>query len=929
MLRFRLGVYSEIVYTLKSMNLVISTIKEHIANQSVHFVFPSQTAAGLWAGKTCTLGIARSLAADRFLAWDRFKEEAVREKDAKTASPASSITRKLFAEALIRKNAQTPFLKSLIPPQYAQGGGIFVPFIARLLPSLYSWEKLMKSRAPDTAMDAEDQDYALVKKEYASFLERFCLFEPSWEELSLSESNKRYVIFFPELIEDFSEYDALLPAPRFIRVKAELVPAPSALLLFQSAREEIRSTVMEIQRLHEEEGFPYEEMAVSVPELDEIEPWLQLELSLRHIPFTRRAGKKLGESGVGRFFSLLSEASIFSFNSLKALLLNDHIPWKEREKNKALVSFGIKYNCVKGYVQDGKSVDIWEEAFKEAYKDGERDLLPYYRELKKGILAITGSRNFNELRKYYFSFRGTLLDMEKISEEDNAVLSRCIEELGILIELEEKFNDPALAPASPFSFFLSCLGEREYVLANQLPGVNIFKWRVAAASPFSCHFVLNASQSAASVLYQPMKFLRQDKRKTLGLEDKDATGAFFKLCDTGEYEGFASRTRISASYKTFSGWAIPHSFFAQNKSNSNGSDTYYQHDPYIAERRLWRTEKNEGAVLQKIFPLQKHSYGLWEDALIQKENHFSFFTFPVSESSIRELLTSVILGKDGFLTVTATGDLNEYFNCTLKWLYKRILGIGEFSLEASLLDDISLGILYHRILEKLFDKIKNEDVSFNSVRLDIYKSWAMGITKAAIKEEPAFKGPLAVPLVSPQAAGMSKKIAALLDIEAKLFDKYKVVELELPVEFKTGELLIRGIIDRVSVSPEGEPVIVDYKTNFLPDQTGINDLQEVPLSEFQMPLYIKLYEEKSGGLAHSAFFYSINSRKIKVVVGENTSGRSKTLSREEYTPFLEALEQQIEEFAQKVKALDFVPREIHFRDCLACMYKTICRSTLK
>jgi len=541
------------------VNTVIHTIKEHISDRNSYFVFPSQTAASLWARKTCTLGIVRSVAANRFLAWDRFKEEVVKKKETKR-KPASNLIRKLFAEALARKNSETPFLKSIIPPEHAKGGRVFAPFISRLLPSLVLWEKLA---ANTQVPDAEDEDYAFIKKEYSALLERHSLFEPSWEETKIQASEARYAIFFPELIEDFAEYDALLAAPQFFRITEDSVapqsPGGQNLVFYRSAREEIRSAVLELRRLHEEDGIPYEDMAVSVPELEEMEPTLLLEFSLRHIPFVRRAGKKLGESGAGRLFTLVNECAVsrFSFGSLKSLILNDHIPWKEREKNRALVNFGIKYNCVSGYIQDGKAVDIWEEAFREGYNDGGKDLQPYYRELKKRVLSLAGAESFADIRKHYFAFRRDFLDMEKFSPEDDAVLSRCIAELSTLIDLEEMFNEPSLVPASPLGFFLSCLGETEYVRASGKSGINIFKWRVAAASPFACHFVLNASQSAASVLYQPMKFLRQDKRKALGLEDRDASDSFFKL-------SFAER--ISASAQTFSGWAIPHSFFAQGKT---------------------------------------------------------------------------------------------------------------------------------------------------------------------------------------------------------------------------------------------------------------------------------------------------------------------------------------------------------------------------
>jgi RecB family exonuclease len=953
------------------LNAVISVLREHIANQDARFVFPSQTAAGLWARKTCTLGIARSVAANRFLAWDRFKEEVFGERDAERA-PASSALRKLFADALVRKNAKAvleagdaspgggpgtaegfPF-KALIPADYARGGGTFAPFIARFLPSLARWEKLAgkASGAKGIAPDAEDLDYGLVRKEYAAFLDTYGYFEPSWEEVKLRETGACYVLFFPELIEDFDEYDGLLDTPQFIRIRAETSAPPreEKLVSYKSAREEIRSAVVEMERLHKEEGFPYEDMAVSVPGLEEVEPYLLKELSLRHIPAARRAGKPLGGTGAGRLFSLINEcaASRFSFNSLKALILDAHIPWKDRKKNKGLVRFGIEFNCVSAYAQDGAAVDIWEEAFREAggesgWRGTARELGPYYRELKKRVLALAGSSGFAGIRKSYFAFRGAFLDMNAVSGDDDAVLSRCVEELGSLIELEEKLNNPELVPASPYAFFLSCLNETEYVKAGRKPGVNIFRWRVAAASPFCCHFVLNASQSAASVLYQPMKFLRQDKRKRLGFEDRDATGAFFVLCGTGEDDCFKSRTRISASAQTFSGWAIPHCFFAQNMTEDapeyppDGHPTdIYPMDPYAEERRFWRAAETSGGELRALYPLQKESFNLWKDALVRKENSFSFFDFPVPADKypsepVRELLETAVLGADGFLTVTPTNDLNVYYKCPLFWLYERILKIREFLLEAALLDETSLGRLYHKILEELFARIKAEDETFKAGRLGVYKRWALDITESVIKEEKAFKGPLAVPLVSPQAAGMAKKLAGILSLEAKNFDGYTIAELELPVRLKTGGLLIKGVIDRVSVSPAGEPVIIDYKTGDPPKQTAPDKPEESPLSEFQMPLYIRLLEEMSAAegresVVRGALFYSINGCAVKAVVGEKAGGRSKAPGREEYSPYLAAAEKQIEEFGNKVKALDFTPREVHAADCFACIYKTVCRT---
>jgi hypothetical protein len=118
----------------------------------------------------------------------------------------------------------------------------------------------------------------------------------------------------------------------------------------------------------------------------------------------------------------------------------------------------------------------------------------------------------------------------------------------------------------------------------------------------------------------------------------------------------------------------------------------------------------------------------------------------------------------------------------------------------------------------------------------------------------------------------------------------------------------------------------------LKDKT-LDELEKILLSEFQMPLYIKLYEKEAGSRREDsarvkgAYFYSINGKRIKTVMGESAGGRTSALSRDEYSAVLDAAEKQIEEFGKKVKALDFIPREVKFADCFDCMYKTACRKT--
>jgi hypothetical protein len=178
------------------MNTIINVIKAEIKNQASCFVFPSETASSTWTRKACLLSGQRSIAAGRFLAWDRFKETVIR-ADFRDKKPVSSILRKLFAESLVRKNASEKFFRTLVPPRFAEEGGIFTEQIASCLSSLALWEDLSRGTR-GYLPDEEDGDFAILKKEYAAFLEEKNLFEPSWVKPPFKDRRRAYYIFFPK-----------------------------------------------------------------------------------------------------------------------------------------------------------------------------------------------------------------------------------------------------------------------------------------------------------------------------------------------------------------------------------------------------------------------------------------------------------------------------------------------------------------------------------------------------------------------------------------------------------------------------------------------------------------------------------------------------------------------------------------------------------
>jgi hypothetical protein len=930
------------------MKAVSEIIKKEISRREVRFVFPSETAASLWAQKTCELGIARSVARNRFIAWDRFKEDAVR-TEAQDRTPVSAVVRKLFVETLIRKNAEAavrqknggevsrealPFL-SVIPVEYAPGGAVFAASIAAALPGLGLWETLTaKSGYTPRGEDSrEDRDYSLLKKEYAGFLDSHRLFEPSWEKPPLRDRGHEYYIFFPEAIEDYGEYKNILEKEASIHiVPIEIEAVPRELYLYDSIRSEIRSAVLEIRRIHEEEGTAYEEMAISAPELETLEPYLLRELDLYNIPYHRRTGSPLGSRGVGRLFSLIGGCGNekYSFSSLKSLLLNEHIPWKDPQKNKELILFGIANNCVSSYYEKNRFYDVWDKAFKMSRR--EELLYNYYKTLRGSLDAVLGAKSFSGLRKYYFAFREMLLSPERCSGENNRILARCIEELSALIQLEEEFPD--CIPPGPFHFFLSLLDDIQYVSQQKHSGVNIFPYRVAAASPFSCHFVLNASQSAATVLYRPLKHLRQDKRNRLQIADHDASRDFFRLYRQ-DISGRPVRLRISASSRTLSGSAIPHSYFADSVQAASAP----VNDPFLEEKAWWSNVTNAITFPGRIFSIQKKGFERWNAlAAAAGQGGFNMFTASFSEKDrAAELLKKHILeiqwgapaeGGKSRLRVSAT-DLNKFFYCPLVWVFEKIFGIYRFSLEAELLDERSLGSLYHEILRNLFSQIREKDGLFDPGHIADYRTWVRECVHEAALHYPAFQGPLAAPLITAQEKAISKKLIKMLETESRYFPGYGISGLEetmeLVVGLEKGTALLNGKIDRISLVPEGDPVIIDYKTGGFPSKTACTFNEETGLTEFQMPVYIRLYEGLHPNMqVVGAYYISIYKNDLGAVVGK--AGGKKGYVRGEYQQTIDMIDSYIEEFARRLDRLNFSPESTQLGGCYECSYRNICRS---
>ncbi|GHV82835.1 hypothetical protein AGMMS50212_01750 [Spirochaetia bacterium] len=898
------------------MNEIYEKIKDEIQNRQTYFVFPTQNDARQWARKCCIL--CKTVPLNRFIAFDKFKEQIVSDPNHKKKNVTQEL-RLYYTYDFIRRNAEAVKaieenkkpenglpLRSIIPHRYAAQGTIFASSIAAFLPSLNYWES--KMRFSSIEFDDEDNDYSVIKNDYNNFLNKNNYFESSWEKINIAGTEKKYIIFCPELIEEWTLYKHNLTGFESIieTVSLKAKQKTPALYLFDSSRAELRALILRIRALHEKKNIDFEDMALSVTGIETYEPYIQREFKLYNVPLHSHYGKPLADYEIGRFFSLISDCvnSRWTFDSVKALLCDAFIPWKDSAANHALVNFGVQNNCVCGYFKENKYIDVWEKSLQD-----ERcyELHHYYTELKRKAAAIVKSAAFKELGVHFFDFRRTFFTVEVVSKETDAVLSRCIDELYSLIEIEKKF--PNLKIESPFSFFLSLLKKKQYVPIRPEIGVNLFDYKIAAASPFNYHFILNVNQNNASVIYSPLKFINPEKRSLLKIDDIPAMADFFNSYSASS---LMEDVYISAASHTFSLWSIPHSFF----TGSTIKIDKLEEDSFSLEKSWWA----DGVVFpQTLFPVQKDGYQNWKRILQLKNNNNNLKDNTLYKKGIMDSENGSSLIK-----VSAT-DLNKFFTCPKSWFYERICKIEKTYMEARLADDAALGNVYHKILKDLFEYIKSKDSVFKSGNIEAYKSYAAAITKEYYTDKKNISTALIEPFFVPLTKKIIKTITEYLKVECAEFDNYAVDNLEYRISYEQYGMIFIGFIDRISISPLGEPLIVDYKSGKTPSKSSCIVDETGSLNDFQIAMYVKLYESASGKKIKYASFIDLRKKKPVFIIADDKY--KKAIGREDFEKTLCALDNSSSIYRNSIVSADISDVGVTFKTCGDCIYKYICRHT--
>lgn len=121
------------------------------------------------------------------------------------------------------------------------------------------------------------------------------------------------------------------------------------------------------------------------------------------------------------------------------------------------------------------------------------------------------------------------------------------------------------------------------------------------------------------------------------------------------------------------------------------------------------------------------------------------------------------------------------------------------------------GTLVHRALESLFWEHDRGERTPGAARTSLHTAWAK------LQTDPEFLGlGLSEAQQDEFLSDADELVAAYFRLEDP--NDIRTVGVELTLEAEVGGLLLRGIVDRLDVTPDGEFVVVDYKTGRVPSE---------------------------------------------------------------------------------------------------------------
>ena len=214
---------------------------------------------------------------------------------------------------------------------------------------------------------------------------------------------------------------------------------------------------------------------------------------------------------------------------------------------------------------------------------------------------------------------------------------------------------------------------------------------------------------------------------------------------------------------------------------------------------------------------------------------------PSGDPTPYALTNSAAIDAIGSREVWSATSIERYLRCPMAWLVDRFINPEELEADG---DQLVFGVTMHTILQRLFERLKDESVVVNAEGLDR----ALEILDEEVNDLPVIYGDVVNERI--QRRRLRSSAAAYLQRAVDAGSEFVPTHFEFSFGFDDrpaadlGDgLLIRGTIDRVDVLGN-EALIIDYKSGAI----GSNYGQKAWLREnlIQLGLYVLAYRAAGG-----------------------------------------------------------------------------------
>jgi hypothetical protein len=861
----------------------------------------------------------KAVLSDRFLSWDRFKEKTFALN--MNFTPVNKHIRTLFASSLLEENKKNGDLfKGIIRPEYSEGSNSFLSWITSVLTEVKSFrENRLLMDIPLSEGVRDDLDF--LYKRYMKFLDDREMFEPSWVQAKIEDIGENYFLFFPDVIDDFKEFASDLEKSSVVHIINTVNKPLTTIEHYNSSTAELKSLLGKIGLLMDK-GVRVQDIAITLPDMKGWRVPLEAEASLRSIPLDFRQGKSLSEYPGGKLFQIIlgCEKSGFSISSMKQMLLNRLLPWKDREIAGRLFHFGMDHHCFRNYRLRGREIDVWENTL---VKSKESELLEFYQRLKSGIKKISSGKNFTEIKSSVQMFISIFLDTSFWRPGTLREFQFCLNTLNDLEDASVKAGD--LEYGTPCDIWLSAIDDRIYVKRSETTGVNIFPYRVAAGASWSWHFVPGLSQDAVSVVKSKYMFLKDNQRKLLSGLESDFTDPFLDL-----YNVSVENIIFSFSMDSFSGPALPPSRFVLEKAIElvEGNSGTVE-DEYRTELGYWL---GENSLPIRIFSVMKKGADFSVMSAL-KQKSIDYTKDIISNTMLQKSVTSKLINERGNLHISPSS-LDQFTTCPYLFLFQRGLDVSEGDYKEVFIDHPVFGQIIHDCFDRFFKYVDGSSSEFSLSLLAEYKIEINSIVDSVFNRYAALGKDFIAPAWKYCREFTRNKLVSFIEVEAVQFPGFRLAAAEKKYTYllkaaspsskrsarpgKDRKIELSGRIDRVSFKGD-KTAIIDYKKKNHLKKADMKPNVNGP-STFQIPFYTYLVEQ-SGLKVSSASYYDVTNCKYDHVY--NPVAKNSWCSIDEMKILLNQLEKSVNLMDERIKKGDYsVPPD----GCESCSFRRICRT---